>query len=148
MMELRIESGMEDGDDEGGAPAAHEQQNGETGQDGRGQHLLHDVLDRRLHETGNVVERSDGDARRKGLEQARQLRLDATDHREGRGVPGFQDLDENRLLALDQHDVLLRRPAGVDVGYVTQIDDRVADLLEREIVEGFDLERRGIGLPP
>ncbi len=34
----------------------------------------------------------------------------------------------------------------MDVGYVTQIDYRVADLLEREIVEGFDLERRGIGL--
>ena len=114
----------------------------------RGHHLLHHVLDRGAHEAGGVVERRDRDAGRQRLEQLRQLGPHAADDGQRRGVAGLQDLEQDRLLALHQHDVLLRRTAAMDVGHVAQIDDGVADLLDRQVVEGVDRERRRIGLRP
>ena len=79
------------------------------------------------------------------LRSCGQLGPHARDHRQGGGIAGLEDLEQDRLLALHHDDVLLRRAALVDVGDVAQVHDGVADLLDRQVVERLDLQRRRVG---
>ncbi len=134
-----------DGDNHGRAPRPQKQQYQRTGQHGRGRHFAHDIGDRGAHEFGGVVQRSDFHPFRQGAFDLRKQFLDSIDHGECRGVAGFQDLHQHGLVAADQDHVALRRPAAVDIGDIAQIDDGVAHLSDRDVVERVDIDRGGVG---
>ena len=131
--------------DQGRAPAAKEQQHDQAGEERCGDHFLHHVVHRGAHEAGCVVDRDDGGSGRQSAQDFRKHLLDALYHRERRGVAVLEDLDQHGLLAMHQHLVDLRRRAAMHVGDVAQGDDCATHSLDRQVVEGGDLDRTGIG---
>ena len=74
------------------------------------------------------------------------LLLDAGDDIERRDRAGLQHHHQHRAVAVDMHDVGLRRVAVADGGDVAHIDHGAVDGLDREIAELLDLDRRIVEL--
>ena len=65
---------------------------------------------------------------------------------ERRRRAGLQDRQQRRALAVDAHDVGLRRIAVADLRHVADEDDRAARRADRQIVQALDRRRAAVGL--
>ena len=131
-----------DGDDQGRAPAAEEQQDHHPGQRGRDRAFADHARDGAGHEHRLIADGRQIEARRQGLGDAREQLLDAGNDRQGRGRARLDHRQQHGALAVDVDDIGLRRAAVMHVGDVAHVDDRAIDGLDRQIVEGGDRGRR------
>ena len=67
-----------------------------------------------------------------------ELGADAVDDVERGGRAGLQDAHQDGALAIDAHDVGLRRIAVAHVGHVADVDDRAVDRLDGQVVQLVD----------
>ncbi len=74
------------------------------------------------------------------------LLLDAGDDIERRDRSGLQHHHQDRTVAVDVHDIGLRRVAVAHAGDVADIDHGAVDRLDRQVAEVFHLERRIVEL--
>jgi len=138
---LRVMNGRQDRerdghrDDEGAPPASEEEQDHHGGETG-GDHRLPDhPANGRPHEDGLVGERLDLDLRRKGRHHAGQARADpGRDVERGRRA-GLQNSDEGAPAAIPPDDVRLGREPIAHLGDVPEVDRRISDHLDRQVVQ-------------
>ncbi len=134
-------------DDQGRASGAQEQQDDQAGQHGRRHHLLHDILHRRAHEGRGIVRGRDLHAGGQGLQNLGYFCLDTRDHRERRGIPGFEHFQaappgarrpvRSWSAAARRSTHGRRRPRS---------PPRQAYLLDRQCIERIHIHRRSVGL--
>ena len=75
-----------------------------------------------------------------------QLVLDAGDDGERRCRAVLEHLQQHGAVAVDVHDVGLRRIAVAHLGHVAHVDHRAVDRLDRQIGEVFELGGRVVEL--
>ena len=114
---------------------------GEAGGDDR---LADHPAHRRPHEDGLVGQRLDLQLRREGRDHAGQEIPDAAHDVEGGRGARLENRDEHAPAAVLTDDVRLGREPVAHVGDVPQIDRRVADHLDREVVQLGHGPRAGV----
>src|SRR6185437_14433713 len=135
-----------DGDDDGRAPVAEEDQDHGRGKAGGDQALAQHAVDRGLHKDGLVGDGPDVERGGKLIADMRQIGLDIVDNLERGGAAGLHYDHQSRALAVDADDVGLWRVTVAHVAHVVHIDGRPIDGLNGQIVESCDGFRRAVGL--
>ncbi|MDQ1094491.1 hypothetical protein QE400_003904 [Xanthomonas sacchari] len=135
-----------DGDDQRRAPAAQEQQDHQAGER-RGDHpFARHALDRAAHEQRLVADGNDPQVRRQGVLHRRHALLDAGDDRQRRGRAVLHHRHQHRAIAVDVHDVGLRRRAVADMRHVADEHRGAVDRLHRQVAEFRDVRWRVVEL--
>ncbi len=133
-----------DENDDGRAPAAEEYQNHHADEQGRQRRLANDAEYGRLDENRLIADGMQIEARRQRRLDARQQRFDPVNDVERRGRSRLEYRHQHRARAVDAHEVGLRRRAFMHVADVAHEDDRVVDLLDRQIVDSLQHDRAGV----
>ena len=131
-------------DDQRAAPTAQEHQNHETGEAGGDQSLADYAGDRGFHEDGLVRQWVHFQSGRQAGGYRRQQTLDAGNDVQGRNIAGLQNGHQGRALTIDANDVGLRREPVAHVGHIANVDRGGSYILDRQIVQLSDLDRRTI----
>src|SRR5712664_1167338 len=133
----RAEDRERDGyrDDDGAAPAPQEDQDHHRGEAGRDHRLADHPAHRGLHEDRLVGEQLDLQRRGQGRDHPGQEVADPLHHVDGGRGAGLEDGDQGAAAPVLADDVRLGGEAVAHVGHVPDIDGRVADHLDREIVQ-------------
>ena len=100
----------------------------------------------RLDENRLVGESLDPQLRRQRLFHPRQHGANAVDDADRRGIAGFDDAKQHAATAILAHDVGLRRKSDADGRDVAEIDGRIADGLDRHVVQLIGCLRRAIDM--
>src|SRR5712664_1389981 len=139
----RAEDRERDGhrDDDGAAPAPQEDQDHHRGEAGRDHRLADHPAHRGLHEDRLVGEQLDLQRRGQGRDHPGQEVADPLHHVDGGRGAGLEDGDQGAAAPVLADDVRLGGEAVAHVGHVPDIDGRVADHLDREIVQLRDCPR-------
>ena len=134
--EQQIASGIEDGDDDRAAPRAKKEQDH---QGGRGWAAMPpsvstpvsaEVTKTDWSKRGSTFNSGGSWERTRG-----SLSFDALDHVDRRGASVLEHAEQRSLLAIQLHDIGLRRVAVADLCDVADEDGRTVGLLDRKIVE-------------
>ena len=133
-------------DDDRRSPAAQEQQDHHAGQQRRDHAFDGDAGDGAADEHRLVADQRDLQRLRHGIFDVDDLLLDAGNDIERRHRAGLQHHHQHRTVAVDMHDVGLRRVAVAHRGDVADVDHRAADSFDRQIAELLDLQRRVVEL--
>jgi hypothetical protein len=102
--------------------------------------------DGRLHEQRLIANGLDLERGRQALRDRRNRILDAFDDRKRRGGAVLEHGDQHRALAVDVHDIGLRRGTVADISDIAHVDGGAVDGLDRQIVETVDRVRRVVEL--
>src|SRR5580658_3661928 len=124
-----------DGDDDGAAPAAEEQQDHESGERGGNHRLAHHPVDGGAHEDRLIAYQVDVETRRQLVANARQALLDIADDVERRGAAGLQHTHQHAATPVAAHDIGLRRVTVAHVRHIAHVDDVAVAVDDRQIVE-------------
>ena len=104
------------------------------------------LLTARLDEHRLIADLRDLEIARQRCFDLVQLLLDAVDDRERRDRAVLQHLHQHRAVAVDVHDIGLRRIAVAHMSDVVDIDHRAVDALDRQIAQFGDHGRRVVEL--
>ncbi len=126
-------------------PGAEQQQDDGTDQQSGDDHFVHHVRDRLLHETRGVDEKLHLHAVGHDLLDARDDVLDPLHHLQGRRLAALHHDDDDGLLAINDYGICLHTACEARHADVAQMDPGITLLLDRDVVEVFDLQRLRVG---
>ena len=133
-------------DDDGRAPASEEQQDHHAGQQRGDDAFNGDAGDRAADEHRLIADEADLQRIGQRVLDVDDLLLDAGDDIQRRDRAGLQHHHQHRTVAIDVHDIGLRRIAVAHAGDVADIDHGAVDGLDRQIAEFFHPQRRIVEL--
>ena len=126
------------GDDQGAAPIAQEEQDHGGREAGRGERFANHALDGRAHEDGLIEERRYLELRRQSSGRRRQRRPHVVHNRERGCGAGLVDTQQRAAVAVLPHYIGLRRKTVAHVGHIADIDCRAVGRPHRQIVQLVD----------
>jgi hypothetical protein len=132
-------------DDQSRAPAAQEDQDHDRRQAGGNNRLAHHAVDCAAYKNRLVRKRIDFQLRRQLARDAGKLGANPGDNIQRRSRSHFQNTHEDGALAIDTHDVGLRRAAVAHVSHVAHINNRPVHCADGQIVQLLHNARRGVG---
>src|SRR5471032_2027047 len=135
-----------DGNDQGCAPTAEEQQDHQRSQACRDQRFPHHAGHGGLHEYRLIGKRRDVQRLRQSCRYFRQHGLDLSDDGQRRRTAGLFHREQRGALAVAAHDVGLRRIAVAHLRDVPYIHHTTFDSLDRQVVERRDAVRAAVHL--
>src|SRR5580698_1637066 len=124
-----------DRDNQRAAPASQKDKDHDPGQAGGNDGLTHNAVNRAAHEDRLVGQGSDFQRRGELGLNVRQLRANAFCNVQRRSIAGLDDGQQRSSLAVDAHDIGLRRKAVAYMRHIADINHCAVDGTNRQVIQ-------------